>query len=47
MPYARARFDTPMVSSMLESGMLSMADLLRDLQMKRLGSGEEIADAVL
>ena len=32
---------------MLESGMLSMADLLRDLQMKRLGSGEEIADAVL
>ncbi len=39
--------DTPMVSSMLDSGMLSMDDLLRDLPMKRLGRGEEIADAVL
>ena len=39
--------DTPMVSSMLEKGMLAMDDLLRDLPMKRLGKGEEIADAVL
>ena len=39
--------DTPMVSSMLESGMLAMDDLLRDLPMKRLGRTEEIADAVL
>lgn len=39
--------DTPMVSSMLDSGMLSMDDLLRDLPMKRLGRGEEIAHAVL
>jgi len=39
--------DTPMVSSMLDSGMLSMEDLLRDLPMKRLGRGEEIAHAVL
>lgn len=39
--------DTPMVSSMLDKGMLSMDDLLRDLPMKRLGRGEEIADAVL
>ncbi|CAG2153691.1 Levodione reductase [Cupriavidus yeoncheonensis] len=39
--------DTPMVSSMLEKGMLAMDDLLRDLPMKRLGRGEEIADAVL
>jgi NAD(P)-dependent dehydrogenase (short-subunit alcohol dehydrogenase family) len=39
--------DTPMVSKMLDSGMLAMNDLLRDLPMKRLGRGEEIADAVL
>jgi NAD(P)-dependent dehydrogenase (short-subunit alcohol dehydrogenase family) len=39
--------DTPMVSRMLESGMLVMDDLLRDLPMKRLGRAEEIADAVL
>jgi len=39
--------DTPMVSSMLDRGMLTMEDLLRDLPMKRLGRGEEIADAVL
>lgn len=39
--------DTPMVSTMLERGMLAMDDLLRDLPMKRLGRGSEIADAVL
>lgn len=39
--------DTPMVSSMLDSGMLVMDDLLRDLPMKRLGHAEEIADVVL
>lgn len=39
--------ETPMVSTMLDSGMLAMDDLLRDLPMKRLGRGEEIADAVL
>ncbi len=39
--------DTPMVSKMLDSGMLVIDDLLRDLPMKRLGRGEEIADAVL
>ena len=39
--------DTPMVTTMLERGMLAMDDLLRDLPMKRLGRGEEIADAVL
>lgn len=39
--------ETPMVSDMLDSGMLAMDDLLRDLPMKRLGRGEEIADAVL
>lgn len=42
--------DTPMVSDMLDmsdKGMLAMDDLLRDLPMKRLGRGEEIADAVL
>ena len=39
--------DTPMVSTMLDRGMLVMDDLLRDLPMKRLGRGEEIADAVL
>ena len=39
--------DTPMVSDMLDRGMLVMDDLLRDLPMKRLGRGEEIADAVL
>lgn len=39
--------DTPMVSKMLASGMLALDDLLRDLSMKRLGRGEEIADAVL
>jgi len=39
--------DTPMVSRMLETGMLAIDDLLRDLPMKRLGRGEEIADAVL
>jgi NAD(P)-dependent dehydrogenase (short-subunit alcohol dehydrogenase family) len=39
--------DTPMVSSMLDKGMLAMDDLLHDLPMKRLGKAEEIADAVL
>lgn len=39
--------DTPMVSSMLDNGMLVMDDLLRDLPMKRLGRAEEIADVVL
>ena len=39
--------DTPMVSDMLDRGMLVMDDLLRDLPMKRLGRGEEIAAAVL
>jgi NAD(P)-dependent dehydrogenase (short-subunit alcohol dehydrogenase family) len=39
--------DTPMVSTMLDRGMLAMDDLLRELPMKRLGRGEEIADAVL
>lgn len=39
--------DTPMVSAMLDKGMLAMDDLLRDLPMKRLGRGEEIAGAVL
>ncbi|CAG9932901.1 glucose 1-dehydrogenase [Candidatus Nitrotoga arctica] len=39
--------DTPMVSDMLDSGMLAMDDLLRDLPMRRLGRAEEIADAVL
>lgn len=39
--------DTPMVSDMLDKGMLKMDDLLRDLPMKRLGKVEEIADAVL
>ncbi|UOV05453.1 glucose 1-dehydrogenase [Pseudoxanthomonas mexicana] len=39
--------NTPMVSSMLERNMLSMDDLLRDVPMRRLGRGEEIADAVL
>ncbi len=39
--------DTPMVSRMLETGMLAIDDFLRDLPMKRLGRGEEIADAVL
>jgi len=39
--------DTPMVLKMLDSGMLVMDDLLHDLPMKRLGRGEEIADAVL
>lgn len=38
---------TPMVSDMLDKGMLAMDDLLRDLPMKRLGRGDEIADAVL
>lgn len=39
--------DTPMVTKMLDSGMLAMDDLLRDLPMERLGRAEEIADAVL
>jgi NAD(P)-dependent dehydrogenase (short-subunit alcohol dehydrogenase family) len=34
--------DTPMVSTMLDRGMLAMDDLLRDLPLKRLGRGEEI-----
>ena len=38
---------TPMVSDMMDKGMLAMDDLLRDLPMKRLGTGQEIADAVL
>ncbi|WP_330218077.1 SDR family oxidoreductase [Azotobacter vinelandii DJ] len=39
--------DTPMVSNMLDRGMLVMDDLLRELPMARLGRPEEIADAVL
>lgn len=39
--------DTPMVSNMLDRGMLAMDDLLRELPMARLGRPEEIADAVL
>jgi len=39
--------NTPMVSNMLDRGMLAMDDLLRELPMKRLGQAEEIADAVL
>jgi len=39
--------ETPMVSDMLDKGMLAMDDLLRDLPMKRIGKGREIADAVL
>jgi NAD(P)-dependent dehydrogenase (short-subunit alcohol dehydrogenase family) len=39
--------DTPMVSDMLDKGMLNMDDLLRNLPMKRLGTGDEIAGAVL
>ncbi|ASP74404.1 3-oxoacyl-ACP reductase (plasmid) [Sinorhizobium meliloti] len=39
--------DTPMVSNMLDKGMLNMDDLLRDLPMKRLGTGDETARAVL
>lgn len=39
--------ETPMVSDMLDKGMLAMDDLLRDLPMKRIGKGQEIADAVL
>jgi len=39
--------DTPIVSAMLDKGMLAMDDLLRDLPMKRLGRGEEIAAVVL
>jgi len=39
--------DTPMVSDMFDKGMLEMDDLLRDLPMKRLGTGDEIAGAVL
>jgi NAD(P)-dependent dehydrogenase (short-subunit alcohol dehydrogenase family) len=39
--------ETPMVSDMLDKGMLAVDDLLRDLPMKRIGKGSEIADAVL
>lgn len=39
--------DTPMVSSMIDKGMLAMEDLLHDLPMKRLGKSEEIASSVL
>lgn len=39
--------DTPMVSNMLDRGMLAMDDLLRELPMACLGRPEEIADAVL
>lgn len=39
--------ETPMVSDMLDKGMLAMDDLLSDLPMKRIGKGSEIADAVL
>lgn len=39
--------DTPMVSSMIDKGMLAMDDLLHDLPMKRLGKSEEIASSVL
>jgi NAD(P)-dependent dehydrogenase (short-subunit alcohol dehydrogenase family) len=43
--YHGSTIDTPMVSPMLDRGMLAMDDLLHDLPMKRLGHGEEIADA--
>lgn len=46
-PVCPGTIDTPMVSDMLDKGMLKMNDLLRDLPMKRLGKVEEIADAVL
>lgn len=39
--------DTPMVSGMLESQPEAMAELMKDVPIKRLGRAEEIADAVL
>lgn len=39
--------ETPMVSGMLESQPEAMAELMKDVPIKRLGRAEEIADAVL
>lgn len=39
--------ETPMVSGMLESQPEAMAELMRDVPIRRLGRAEEIADAVL
>lgn len=39
--------ETPMVSVMLESQPEAMAELMKDVPIKRLGRAEEIADAVL
>lgn len=39
--------DTPMVSGMLESQPEAMAELMKEVPIRRLGKAEEIADAVL
>lgn len=39
--------ETPMVSGMLKSQAEAMAELMKDVPIKRLGRAEEIADAVL
>lgn len=39
--------ETPMVSGMLESQPEAMAELMKDVPIKRLGRAKEIADAVL
>lgn len=39
--------ETPMVSGMLETQPEAMAELMKEVPMKRLGRSEEIADAVL
>lgn len=39
--------ETPMVSGMLESQPEAMAELMKEVPMRRLGRAEEIADAVL
>ena len=39
--------ETPMVSGMLESQPEAMAELMKDVPIKRLGRADEIADAVL
>lgn len=39
--------ETPMVSGMLDSQPEAMAELMKDVPIKRLGRAEEIADAVL
>lgn len=39
--------ETPMVSDMLESQPEAMAEMMKDVPIKRLGRAEEIADAVL